>query len=80
MCTQDCRTWLWRGTGSPMYRDGEGGGQCFCVCDDERWSDHNLLGRASCVPVIAHLTFGWIGLAVSAAALCQAAYQLHRQV
>lgn len=78
MCTQDCRTWLWGGGGNPTYDDG--GGQCSCVCDDERWSDHNLLGRASCVPVLAHAIFGWVGVALSAAALCHAAYHLHMQV
>lgn len=77
MCTQDCRTWLWGGKGDPTY-DGEG--QCACVCDDERWSDHNLLGRASCVPVMAHVIFGWAGLALSLAGLCHASYHLNRQV
>ena len=78
MCTQGCRTWLWGGEGDPTYDDGEG--QCSCVCNDERWSDHNLLGRASCVPVIAHAIFGWVGLVLSTAALCHVTYHLSRQV
>lgn len=55
-------------------------GRCFCVCEDDSWSDLNLLGRASCVPVKAHMIYGWVGLVLSVAALCHAAYQLHRQV
>ena len=77
MCTQGCRTFLWGGRGSPRY-DEEG--RCFCVCEDDRWSDLNLLARPSCVPVKAHVIYGWVGLVLSVAALCHAAYQLHRQV
>ena len=62
----------------PTYDNG--GGQCYCVCNDERWYDHNLLGRASCVPVVAHAICGWVGLALSISALCHATYQLDRQV
>lgn len=78
MCIQDCRTWLWGGEGVPTYDNG--GGQCYCVCNDERWYDHNLLGRASCVPVVAHAIFGWVGLALPAAAPCHATYELSRQI
>eukprot|EP00752_Nemacystus_decipiens_P004321 g3946.t1 len=43
-------------------------------------SDLNLLGRPSCVPVKAHMIYGWVGLVLSVAALCHATYQLHRQI
>jgi len=59
MCTQGCRTFLWRGTGVPEY-DNEG--RCSCSCEDASWSDHNILGRPSCVPVKIQLTFGWSAL------------------
>ena len=79
MCDQDCRTWLWGGTGHPdLGYNGEG--RCSCICDNERWSNHNILGRPSCVPVVAHMILGWGGLVLSMVALCHGAYQLKRQV
>lgn len=77
MCVQDCRTFLWGGTGNPS-RDPDG--TCFCICDDDGWSAVDILGRASCVPVKTHQVFGWVGLALAAAALSHAAYHLTRQV
>ena len=76
-CTEGCRTLLWEGTGMPEY---DSDGSCSCDCDDDRWSDHNALGHPSCVPVKAHLVFGWIGLVLSVAALFHAVYHLRRQV
>ena len=55
-------------------------GMCWCSCDGEGWSDTNILGRPSCVPVAAHLTYGWVGLLLSVSCLFHAAYHLHRQV
>ncbi|CAM9398021.1 unnamed protein product, partial [Pylaiella littoralis] len=49
-------------------------------CDDDGWSDLNILGRASCVPVQAHLVFGGAGLVFSVIGLCHAAYHFNRQV
>lgn len=77
MCSQDCRTFLWGGTGVPSQDEED---TCFCVCADDSWSDLNILGGASCVPVKAHHIFGSVGLAISVAALGHAAYHLHRQV
>ena len=77
MCADDCRTFLWVGTGQPKH-DTEG--RCSCVCEDEGWSDRNIFGSASCVPVRAHQTFGWVGLGVSVGLLCHSAYLLFRQV
>lgn len=77
MCIQDCRTFFWRGAG---YAAHDAGGNCFCVCEDDGWSDINILGRASCVPVIAHQVFGWLGLILSTAALFHVVYHLLRQV
>lgn len=50
------------------------------MCEDDSWSDLNLLALPSCVPVKAHMIFGWVGVALSVATLCHAAYQLNRQV
>lgn len=76
-CTADCRTFLWGGTGEPVYDSDE---LCRCSCDGDRWSGANILGRPSCVPVAAHLTLGWLGLVFSVAGLCHGALHLHRQV
>ncbi len=76
MCTQGCQTFLWGGKGAPSYEDRA----CVCVCESDSWSDLNLLALPSCVPVKAHMTFGWVGVALSVATLCHAAYQLNRQV
>lgn len=77
MCTQGCQTFIWGGEGTPTHDEEV---RCFCVCEDDSWSDTNILGRASCVPALAHLIYGWVGLSLSTAALCHAAYQLDRQV
>ncbi|CAN0110918.1 unnamed protein product [Pylaiella littoralis] len=77
MCVQDCRTFLWGGAGVPMH---DAAGRCSCLCEDDSWSDLNILGRASCVPVMTHRIFGWVGLVLSVAALSHAAYSLDRQV
>ena len=58
----------------------DGNGLCWYSCDGEGWSDTNVLGRPSCVPVAAHLTFGSVGLCFSVAGLFHAAFHLHRQV
>ena len=76
-CTADCRTFLWGGTGEPIY---DADRLCWCSCDSDKWSDANILGHPSCVPMAAHLTYGWIGLVVSVAALLHAAFHLRRQV
>ena len=76
-CTADCRTFLWGGTGEPIY---DADRLCWCSCDSDKWSDVNILGHPSCVPMAAHLTYGWIGLVVSVAALLHAAFHLRRQV
>jgi len=47
MCTENCQTFLWGGSGFPVVNDEAG---CSCVCEDKSWSNLNLLGRASCVP------------------------------
>jgi len=77
MCTQGCQTFVWGGTGVPMHDEG---GLCSCVCEDNSWSDHDILGSASCVPVKAHLLYGCVGLATSLTALCHAMYHLRRLV
>lgn len=79
MCTQGCQTFMWGGKGSPIHDDE---GECFCACgeNNDSWSDKNILSRASCVPAKAHLLYGLVGLALSTAALCHAAYHLRRQV
>lgn len=77
LCTGSCRTFLWGGSGVPDM-DDEGG--CWCDCEDDSWSDLNVLGRPSCVPVKAHLAFGCVGLMLSVAALYHAVYHLRRQV
>ena len=76
-CTADCRTFLWRGTGSPIYDDD---GLCSCICDDDSWSGNNALGVPSCVPVAAHMTFGLLGLFFSVTGVFHAAFHLYRQV
>ena len=76
-CTADCRTLLWGGAGQPMYDEA---GMCWCSCDGEGWSDTNILGRPSCVPMAAHLTFGWVGLIFSVAGLVHATFHLRQQV
>ncbi|CAM9175991.1 unnamed protein product, partial [Ectocarpus sp. 12 AP-2014] len=53
---------------------------CFCVCEDDSWSNLNILGLASCIPVKAYVIFGWVGLAFSMAALSHAAYHFQRQL
>lgn len=77
MCRTDCRTLIWGGTGQPAYGAG---GQCSCICEDDSWSDRNILGRASCVPDVVHKVFGWAGLGISVGVLCHAAYHLRRRV
>lgn len=76
MCDQSC-SFLWGGTGVATH-DDDGG--CFCVCGNDSWSSLNILGGASCVPVKAHRIFGWVGVAVSVAALGHAAYHLREQL
>lgn len=77
MSTLSCRTFVWGGNGV-LTRDDDG--QDACICNNEQWSDRNILGLASCVPPKVHVIFGWIGSVISAAALCHAAYHLRRQV
>lgn len=77
MCQQGCRTFIWGGMGVPTH-DGDGG--CICACENDSWSNRNVLGLASCVPVKAHLLFGWFGLVISVATLSHAAYHFRRQV
>ncbi|CAM9155797.1 unnamed protein product [Ectocarpus sp. 13 AM-2016] len=77
MCTENiCSTFIWRGPGYPEH---DTGGLCSCVCEDGTWSNWNILGRASCVPVVVHTIFGGAGLTVSVAVLFHAIYHLHRQ-
>ena len=76
MCLGDCQTFLWGGEGVPTHN----GGQCSCVCQNSSWSNLNLLGRPSCVPVKAHQIFGWAGLAASVVSLAHVIYHLRRQV
>lgn len=78
MCVQDCRTFLWGGGGVPTHDDGSG--ECSCSCEDDSWSDLNIVGRASCVPMMSHRMFGWVGLILSVATLVHALYNLVRQV
>jgi len=80
MCIQDCQTFLWGGNGLPSYDDRGSYLGCWCACEDDSWSDLNLLALPSCVPVKAHMIFGWVGVALSVTTLCHAAYQLNRQV
>ena len=77
MCTQGCQTFMWGGEGIPTH-DEEG--RCLCACEEDSWSDRNILGRASCVPAKANRVYGLVGLALCAAALGHAAYHLRRQV
>lgn len=77
MCQQGCRTFAWGGMGVPTH-DGDGG--CFCACESDSWSNLNILGLPSCVPVKAHLLFGWFGLVISVVTLSHAAYHFRRQV
>ncbi|CAM9667119.1 unnamed protein product [Ectocarpus fasciculatus] len=77
MCAENvCSTFVWRGPGFPEL---DSDGTCSCVCDNDTWSERNILGQPSCVPVVVHLVFGGVGLALSVAVLCHAAYHLHRQ-
>ena len=77
-CTAGCRSFLWRGTGEPTFDDD---GRCSCSCDgDTSWSDVNMLGHPSCVPVPAYVTFGLAGLFISVAGTFHAGFHLHRQV
>lgn len=55
-------------------------GSCSCICENEGWDDHNVLGMASCVPTKAHESFGAVGLMVTTASLCHCVYHLCRQV
>lgn len=77
MCTNGCRTFLWRGKGIPSHDEGD---LCSCTCEDDSWSDQNILGQASCVPVSAHLIYGGVGLVASMTALFHALYHLRRMV
>ncbi|CAM9670318.1 unnamed protein product [Ectocarpus fasciculatus] len=77
MCGQDCRTFLWGGTGTSTV--GADGG-CRCACGDETWSEHNMLGLPSCVPSKAHVVFGAVGVLMAMTSLCHSAYHLRRQV
>lgn len=77
MCRNECRTFLWKGDGQPTH---SADGRCWCICEDETWSDRNILGRAACVPHVAHTTFGWAGLVLSVCVLCHAVHHLRRQV
>ncbi|CAN0450077.1 unnamed protein product [Ectocarpus sp. 12 AP-2014] len=56
------------------------GTSCSCICEDDSWADHNILGSDSCVPIKAHVIFGSVGIILSVAVLCQALYQLHLQL
>ncbi|CAN0188442.1 unnamed protein product, partial [Ectocarpus sp. 12 AP-2014] len=60
-----------------MSNDGT---SCSCICEDESWADHNILGSASCVPIKAYVIFGSVGIILSVAVLFQALYQLHLQL
>lgn len=60
----------------PTYSEGK----CSCLCDNNSWSNLNLLGRASCVPVNAHQAFCGVAFAVSMASLLHVIYHLRRQV
>lgn len=75
-CIKACQTFLSGGT-VPMI---DGTGSCSCICGEKGWSEFNILGQASCVPIQAHVIFGALGLATSVASLSHAAYQLNRQV
>ena len=75
---QHCQTFLWGGEGLANVDDE--GGDFTCECEDELWSDTNILGRPSCIPTKAHVIFGTVGLASSMVGICHAAYQLNRQV
>lgn len=77
ICTAGCRSFLWRGTGVPLYNDD---GLCRCSCDGDSWSHINTLGHPSCVPVGAHMTFGLAGLFFSVIGTFHATFHLHRQV
>ncbi|CAN0293311.1 unnamed protein product [Ectocarpus sp. 6 AP-2014] len=77
MCGQDCQTFLWGGTGiSTVGADGA----CRCACEDETWSEYNILGLPSCVPSKAHVVFVAVGVLMMMTSLGHAAYQLYRQV
>ncbi|CAM9266768.1 unnamed protein product [Ectocarpus sp. 6 AP-2014] len=56
------------------------GTTCSCICEDDSWADHNILGSDSCVPIKAHVIFGSVGIVLSVAVLFQALYQLHLQL
>ncbi|CAN0245930.1 unnamed protein product [Ectocarpus fasciculatus] len=58
----------------------EDGTSCSCICEDDSWADHNILGSDSCVPIKAHMIFGSVGIVLSVAVLSQALYQLHLQL
>ena len=75
---QYCQTFLWGGGGLANV-DGVSG-DFTCECEDELWSDTNILGRPSCIPTKAHVIFGTVGIASSMVGICHAAYQLNRQV
>lgn len=75
-----CRSFLWGGDGITNNADGESGAFTSCVCEDDGWSDFNILGRPSCVPTKAHVIFGAVGVISSVAGICHTVYQLNRQV
>lgn len=77
-CVRGCKRFFVGGSGFPSTNDC---GECSCDCgDEEGWAEYNILGRPSCVPTTAHLTFGAVGLLVSVVSLCHAVHQLNRQV
>ncbi|CAM9958208.1 unnamed protein product [Ectocarpus sp. 4 AP-2014] len=57
-----------------------GGTSCSCICEDDSWADHNILGSDSCVPIKARMISGSVGIILSVAVLFQALYQLHLQL
>jgi len=77
-CVRECQTFLWGGTGTAVS-DEQGAG-CSCICEDEGWSDRNILGIPSCVPSKAHLVFGVVGLLASMTSLLHTSHHLYRQV
>lgn len=75
-CVQQCHSFVWGGSGSPVYDEAQ---SCACVCDPG-YLEHNILGRASCVPAWAHTIFGGALLFLGLVALWHAVYNLRLQV
>ena len=68
MCTLNCHTLLWGGSGRPVVNNDS---SCSCLCDEGRL-EYNILGAASCVPPSAHTIFGAGGLLLHVLVFCQA--------